>query len=95
MKKPILAAITAAIVLVGPSINAVAASSETGCVYEGKHSRFCLKRNGVTWSPAPGAFKIKDTSFKRPLGGPKSLPNEVHRKVIEKPRKWLKKRLGF
>lgn len=32
MKKPILAAITAAIVLVGPSINAVAASSETGCV---------------------------------------------------------------
>ncbi len=64
-------------------------------VYEGKHSKFGVKEKGICWRLPRGALKMKDTSWRRPLGGPTSIGNEVIRKGVQKPLRWAKKRLGL
>lgn len=64
-------------------------------IYEGKHSKFGYKKNGICWQPPRGALKIEDTSWRHPLGGPNSIGNEMSRKLFQKPGRWLRKRLGL
>lgn len=63
-------------------------------IYSGKHSRLGFGKGKMCWRLPKGALKIEDTSWKKPFGGPNSLPNETKEKLHDKPKRWLNKRLG-
>lgn len=66
----------------------------TNWIYSGKHSRLGFGKGKMCWRLPKDALKIEDTSWKKPSGGPNSLPNETKEKLHDKPKSWVNKRLG-
>ena len=79
------------------SVSATAAHAADDCVtiYKGAHSEVGVGGSLLCWTPPEAAFDLDDTSIGTPAGGPNSLPNEVIRKSVTKPARWLKNRLGL
>lgn len=76
-------------------------NEEKQCIvhYEGDHTVFIICGNEVTFKTdrehLKDMIRIEDVSMHTPAGGKNSLPREGFDKIVKKPAKWLKKRLGL